>query len=546
MNHFDEASCLLYLDGQLDGARAAELTAHFAGCGECRALLHALEKESRLLGAALLEQDEPLPDSLRVVPAPTAGSSSWVHWVWALSFGFAASAVLIFWAVVQPLAEQLDQLGFQASSLLSAVFVSGALWEGWEAMFEALQYAALISLGVLVLAVWRPWRRERIAVAMTLLGIALLLCIPTAASAAEIRRGPNSGVAAGETVNNDLIVFGSAVRIDGTVKGDLIAFAQDLTVNGHVTGDVILFSQLARIGGQVDGNIRAFGASVSLDSGPAKNVIVFARHFDLDPRATIGGGLIGFYATATLGGKINRDALLFAGDTMLDGTVGGDVSYRGNRLEIGPMAQIGGSTRAIGQSRPEVAAGAKLAQPVDFEFQPRRPGRLGRVAAGTYVFRQILAYVGAFLAGLLLIKLFPGLFAAARKATQRVGSAMGVGALVLVSGIAVVLFAILLMIVGTGAGIATLMLYVPILYGAQVFVGSYVGDRLMHKNDTLAPSVGALALGLLILRLLTNIPFLGFFVSAAILIWGTGAICIALWERTRLNVAPAIPAVPAA
>ena len=117
---------------------------------------------------------------------------------------------------------------------------------------------------------------------------------------------------------------------------------------------------------------------------------------------------------------------------------------------------------------------------------------------------------------------------------------MSIGALVLVTGIAVVIFAILLMVVGTGAGVATLMLYGPILYGSQVFVGSYVGERILHKNQVLAPSVGALALGLLILRLLSNIPFLGFFVLAAILIWGTGAICMALWNRTRLDAAPAV------
>jgi hypothetical protein len=109
----------------------------------------------------------------------------------------------------------------------------------------------------------------------------------------------------------------------------------------------------------------------------------------------------------------------------------------------------------------------------------------------------------------------------------------------------VVIFAIILAIVGTGAGIATLMLYIPILYGSQVFVGSYVGERLMRRNEALAPSVGALALGLLILRLLTNIPFLGGFVTAAILIWGTGAICMALWERTRLDAVPATPVLPA-
>ncbi len=95
------------------------------------------------------------------------------------------------------------------------------------------------------------------------------------------------------------------------------------------------------------------------------------------------------------------------------------------------------------------------------------------------------------------------------------------------------------MIVGTGAGVATLLLYVPILYGAQVFVGAFVGEMILHKSQALAPSVGALALGLLILRLLSNIPFLGFFVLAVIVICGTGAICMALWDRTRLDAAPA-------
>jgi len=545
MTHFDEAEYMLYLDGQLDARRAAELSAHAAACGDCRALLNALKTESLMLGQAILEQDEPLPARLREAPwavpapAPEPASASWALWAWALSFGLAAAAVLALWTTVQPWAEQLDQAGFQSSSLLSAVFFSGAFWEGWESMFDAMQYAAVISLGLLVLALWRPWRRQsgRMTIAIALVGFVLLLGLPSGANAAEIRRGPNAGVTTGETIDNDLIVFGSAVRIDGTVKGDVIAFTQDLIVHGHVTGDVIVFAQRARVDGQVDGNIRAFCASLLLDSGAAKNVTVFAQRFDLDPRATVGGGLIGLVATATLGGKITRDLLFFSGNPTLDGTVGGDVLFRGQRLQIGPTAQIAGRIHAIGQNSPDVAQGAKLSHPVEFEFQqvPRR----GRFGAGTYVFRQILAYGGAFLCGLLLIKLFPGLFAAGRKAAQHVGLAMSIGALVLISGIALVIFAVLLMIVGTGAGVATLMLFGPVLYGAQVFVGSYVGDMILHKNQTLAPSVGALALGLLILRLLSNIPFLGFFVLAAILIWGTGAICVALWSRTRLDAAPA-------
>src|SRR5579862_7141427 len=196
MIHFDEAECLLYLDGQLDDRRAAELSAHAAVCGDCRALLGALEKESRLLGHALLEQDEPLPIRLREAPWAAPASASWVLWAWALSFGLAAAAALALWTALEPWMEQLDQMGFQASSLLSTAFFSGAFWEGWGYMFDAMQYAAVISLGLIVLALWRPWRRQRISIAAVLVGFVLLVGLPSGARAAEIRRGPNAGVAA--------------------------------------------------------------------------------------------------------------------------------------------------------------------------------------------------------------------------------------------------------------------------------------------------------------------------------------------------------------
>ena len=49
MIHFDEMACLLYLEGQLDQARASELAAHADQCAPCRDLLRALERESQLL-----------------------------------------------------------------------------------------------------------------------------------------------------------------------------------------------------------------------------------------------------------------------------------------------------------------------------------------------------------------------------------------------------------------------------------------------------------------------------------------------------------------
>ena len=64
MNHFDEMTCLLYLEGQLDADHAEGVRTHAAGCAECRGLLRALQTESVWLRESLEADDESVPARL--------------------------------------------------------------------------------------------------------------------------------------------------------------------------------------------------------------------------------------------------------------------------------------------------------------------------------------------------------------------------------------------------------------------------------------------------------------------------------------------------
>src|SRR5258708_15966274 len=64
VKHLDEMTCLLYIERQLDRTRAQEVSAHTQECAACRTLLRALERESRLLTRAMLEEEEALPARL--------------------------------------------------------------------------------------------------------------------------------------------------------------------------------------------------------------------------------------------------------------------------------------------------------------------------------------------------------------------------------------------------------------------------------------------------------------------------------------------------
>lgn len=401
----------------------------------------------------------------------------------------------------------------------------------WNGAQYLILFAALGTAGALLL---RRYRRKAVtAVLFAGLG-ALLLGLPGPARAADVRRAQEITVAAGETVQNDLIAMGALVRVNGTVTGDVIAFTQNLEVNGRVGGDVIVFGDMVRVDGTVDGNVRCFCNTLRLDGSVAKNVSAAAARVELDPRASVGGGIIAAVGRVSLEGRVNRDLLLVARNAAIDGPVGGDAKVLGQEVSIGPTGAIAGQLDVTSNSRPAIAGTAKLGRPLAWRIPPQRTRARGLLVR-VFIFRHIVGYGAALLCGLLLIKLFPGFFAAGTAAARRAGLAMSIGALVLVASGALAICSVILLVAGAWAGLAAVSLYLPAFYAAQIFVGAWVGEKMLGKSS----SIGQLALGLLIVRVAGLIPFFGIFVWVAVLIWGIGSISMAIWSRTRLEAAPA-------
>src|SRR5437764_10346221 len=145
IRHLDEMTCLLYLERQLDRARGLEVSAHTQECETCRTLLRALERESRLLTRAMLEENEPLPSRLAQFQEKARRS---MQWIWGLAFGLAATgAYALYTGYVLPWEQQLEQAGFGGSNLLSLLIFQGAVWKGWQSMITILEAVAVVTLG---------------------------------------------------------------------------------------------------------------------------------------------------------------------------------------------------------------------------------------------------------------------------------------------------------------------------------------------------------------------------------------------------------------
>jgi hypothetical protein len=142
-----------------------------------------------------------------------------------------------------------------------------------------------------------------------------------------------------------------------------------------------------------------------------------------------------------------------------------------------------------------------------------------------------------------LFALMPKFSQDAVKSAEHYGASAGLGVLVL-CGVPIAACIACVTVVGLFIGISAFFLWYASLYFAQVIVGAVIGQWLMGRTSELWPLIGRMTVGLVILRLCTTIPHLGGWVKLAAILWGIGAISLALYRRFQPVIAPSVPSAP--
>jgi cytoskeletal protein CcmA (bactofilin family) len=536
MDHLDEMTCLLYAERQLDRARAQAVSAHAQDCAACRTLLRALDRESRLLTRAMLEEDEPLPSRLAEFQERTRKSFGWI---WGLVLGLAATGVYALYTnVVEPWQLRLEQAGFGGTSLLSLLVFQGAFWKGWQSVTTLLEVLAMLTVAGFGFAVARKRLRRGSALALVLAGLFAALALPAPAGATEFHKGETYQLSKDETVKSDLFLTGARARIEGTVDGDVFFFGQSIDISGHIKGDAIIFGQSVRINGQIDGNIRSFANNITITGTVGKNVLTFDDVVNLDSAGRVGGSLTAFAQSVGIDGRLGRDLLLMDGETTISGTIDGEVRVKGRNMSIANSAQVGGPIRYDGDNPANVASGAKLASPVEFTKREHK----SEYTEGHYYLWRVIWTAAFVLFGLVLFLLLPKFAEETVKAGERFGAPVGLGVLVF---FAVPIAAIIacITVVGIPLGVLTFGLWILGLFTAEIVVGAVVGNWILGRAADTWGLIGRMAMGFVLVRIvytpLAHLHVVGHLVGLGIWMWGMGAISLALYNRFSPTVSSA-------
>jgi cytoskeletal protein CcmA (bactofilin family) len=368
--------------------------------------------------------------------------------------------------------------------------------------------------------------------------LTLLTAVPVLAF--DARSGMAITVASGEVVEDDLYVAAESIIIDGTIDGDLWAAGNTITVNGIVNGSVMAAARIVNINGDITHAVRAVVETININGDVGGDVMAGCGKANIAATARVGGDLLFGADIAGIDGPIEGNIKGSGREVTISNGVNGNVELEVERLTILSTANIGGDLNYTSEEEADIQSGAQIAGATNHkvpEVKPEAKKDWTKVFPFVVFFgvlAKVLNFLMALVAGVVVIFLAPKKLTSITDAIgTRPGPSAGWGAIILfLTPIAAVI--VCLTIIGAPVGLIALMLYGIAIYLAQIPVGLFIGGWIIGRFrvvESKAIMVGALAVGLVILKLLSLIPYFGFFVGLVVALFGLGAIVAA--ERKR-------------
>jgi hypothetical protein len=267
------------------------------------------------------------------------------------------------------------------------------------------------------------------------------------------------------------------------------------------------------------------------DAQTSEAFVVLSGRADVPSGGQV-GDLVVFHGSSTVDGTVNGSLTAFDAPVTISGRVNGDVVVFNGRLELRSGATVTGDV--VSRDAPVVASGATIGgerRRVQTNVRWEGFGWIGRLAW------WLAISVSTLVVGLVLLWLVgrggAGILEAGRAS---VGPSIGWGLLAFF-GLPILAIVALVTIVGIPLGLgvlAALGLIYALGYGATAWI---LGRRIVREPTGW---VVAFLAGWGILRLVALVPILGGLVWFAAVVFGLGALLVAVWRgRSAARAAPA-------
>jgi hypothetical protein len=303
-------------------------------------------------------------------------------------------------------------------------------------------------------------------------------------------------------------------------------------VRGNVTGNVVTGAATVTIEGTVGGSVIGGAQDLSLANARiGRDFYGFGNGVEIAPEANVSGNAIAFGESVDVDGRVGVDFKGFGNTVRIGGAVEGDVEGYAGTMTVLSTARVGGNVTGHVDSVGDltVAPGANVGGTVDEQLVEREQRR-NRYETFGYYFAQVIRLAGAFATGLLLLWLFPVLREATLPDAPAVLRSAGIGLAAAVTlPVAALLFCIT--IVGIPLGLMTFLVGAIGLYFSKAVIAQIIGRGVLRDRPTPPHYAATLFVGLVIVIVAINLPWIGGLANLVLTLVGFGVIVTLILAR---------------
>jgi cytoskeletal protein CcmA (bactofilin family) len=295
------------------------------------------------------------------------------------------------------------------------------------------------------------------------------------------------------------------------------------------------------VGGPVNAAIRAAGGTIFVRGTVGTDVVAVGGRVSVDPSARIGRDLAVAGGTVWFMGSAGRNAWITAANVEIGGTVAGNMMIRASEIKLLPTAVIRGNLTYSSEHPIQIAEGARVAGTVTREAYPVRPMPSRQAMRGFRIIFGIADFFWMLIVALVLIAVLPyGVQASADAVRMRPGASLGWG-LVLLVLVPLIILAFIVTLLGIPVGVLVLVAHLLALFASHAATGLALGQLVAPRLQS--PFAEA-AIGIGIIAVATNLPYIGWVLRLLALAIGFGAVVLVIWQR-RTRPAKPMPVGPA-
>jgi len=355
------------------------------------------------------------------------------------------------------------------------------------------------------------------------------------------------------SLNDDVYAFGSNILVIEDIEGDLIAAGGRIEVKGKVSQDLMVAGGMINLGGDVGDDVRTAGGIITISGNIGDDLMAAGGQITVKNDANVGGELMVSGGTISIGGEVIGDALLSGTNITISGKINGSVKIDDvEELTVTDGAEIAGDLEYRSAMKADISDKAKIGGEVketikvvekEVEVVSKAPWA---VFSATYFGSKMISFLSLFVLGIILLLAVPKFFEKFIDRMKRtLGYCVGAGAIMLfgvpIGALIIFLISIILFITLIGAGLGLLgiasnaiiiVLYALFIYTSTVFLSYFIGRMILIKTSLNMSKYGwkvlAYLVGLAVVVVAYSIPFAGWVIRFAGVLFGFGGIALVL------------------